>query len=233
MTCTVAEVAPSPSTRFRELLGGGTDDFALDEACLLIAAHANPGLDVDGYLERLDDLAGQFLPPTFDGLLRHLFGPGRFTGNRTGYYEPENSMLDCVIDRRTGIPITLSVLAMEVGRRAGVPMWGVSMPGHFIVRDKVDPSVFADPFNGGRLMTAPQCRDLHASLTGGAEWSDDFLAPSTKQGIVVRVLNNLKGIAAQRNDPAMLLWVLSLRQAIPGVAEHEREEYLRVRARFN
>ncbi len=226
-------MATSPSSRFRDLLGPGTDDFPLDEACLLIAAHARPGLDVDRYLERLDDLAGQVLPPTFDGLLRHLFGPRGFTGNRSSYYEPENSMLDCVLDRRTGIPITLSVVAMEVGRRAGVPMWGVSMPGHFIVRDKVDPSVFADPFNGGRVMNARECRHLHASLTGGGGWSDDFLSPSTKQGIVVRVLNNLKGIAAQRNDPGMLLWVLSLRQAIPGVAEQEYEEYLRVRARFN
>lgn len=223
----------APTARFRELLGGDTDDFALDEACLLIAAHAHPGLEVDRYLERLDVLAGQFLPPTFDGLLRHLFGPGGFSGNRSSYYEPENSMLDCVLDRRTGIPITLSIVAMEVGRRAGVPMWGVSMPGHFIVRDKVDPSVFADPFNGGRQMNAAGCRQLYASLTGSSDWSDDYLEPASKRAIVVRVLNNLKGIATQRNDPGMQLWVMALRQGIPGVAEHEREEYVRLRARFN
>jgi hypothetical protein len=226
-------VGSTPTSRFHELVEGDADAFRLDEACLLIAAHARPGLDVGHYLERLDELAGQFLPPTFDGLLAHLFGPGGFTGNRERYYEPENSMLDRVLERRTGIPITLSVLAMEVGRRSGVPMWGISMPGHFLVRDKVDPAVFADPFHGGRLMTALDCRRLYRSLTGNQDWDDSYLRPVPRRAIVTRVLSNLKTVAAQRNDPGMLLWVMRLRQAIPEVAAEEQAEYARLAARFN
>jgi len=226
-------VAASTTARFRELLSGGPDDFPLDEACLLVGAHARPGLDVDHYLARLDALAGDFLPPTLDGLLSHLFGPGRFAGNSADYYDPRNSFLDQVLDRRLGIPITLAVLAMEVGRRAGVPVWGVSMPGHFLLRDKVDTAVFADPFNGGRQLSAVQCRQLHRSQQPGSAWDDAYLAPVSKRTIVARVLTNLKAIASERGDLAMLWWVMGLRQAIPGVAEHEHAEYQRLAARLN
>ena len=120
------------------------DDFALDEACLLIAGHARPGIDIERCLGELDRLAGEVLPPTLDGLVSTLFGGSGFRGNADDYYDPDNSYLDQVLQRRLGLPITLAVLAIEVGRRAGVPLWGVSMPGHFLLRDKVDPSVFLD-----------------------------------------------------------------------------------------
>ena len=226
-------MAGQATARFGELLSGGPDEFALDEACLLISAHARPGLDVTSYLSRLDELAGEFLPPTFDGLLRHLFGPGGFLGNQHLFYDPRNSYLDQVLDRKVGIPITLAVLAVEVGRRAGVPMWGVSMPGHFLVRDKVDPQVFGDPFNGGRQLSTVQCRQLHRAQAGGAEWHDSYLDPATKRTIVARVLSNLKGIAQERRDIGMLTWVMRLRQFIPGLAEHERDEYQRLVASMN
>jgi regulator of sirC expression with transglutaminase-like and TPR domain len=226
-------VAANPTERFRELMARGENDVPLDEACLLIAAHARPGLDVEVYLNRLDQLAGGFLPPTLDGLLRHLFGPGRFAGNTETYYDPRNSYLDHVVDRRLGIPITLAIVAIEVGRRAGVPMSGVSMPGHFLLRDKVDPDVFADPFDGGRLLTAAQCRQLHRRLTNGAAWADEYLDPVSKRTIVARVLANLKGIAQQRGDVGMLHWVMRLRQCVPGVAELEADEFRKLLATTN
>jgi regulator of sirC expression with transglutaminase-like and TPR domain len=132
-----------------------------------------------------------------------------------------------------GLPITLSVLAIEVGRRSGVPLSGVAMPGHFLVRDKVDPDVFADPFHGGRLLTAAQCRQMHRALTGGATWDDAYLEPASKRTIVIRVLSNLKVIAELRSDWTMLSWVMSLRQAIPGVAEAEAGQFRELMARFN
>lgn len=233
MSGTVPTVAGQATARFRELLSGGPDAFPLDEACLLIAAHARPGLDIAHYLARLDELAGEFLPPTFDGLLRHLFGRGGFVGNQDAYYDPRNSFLDQVLDRRTGIPITLAIVAMEVGRRAGVPMSGVSMPGHFLIRDKVDPQVFADPFNGGRQLSTVQCRQIHRAQSNGAAWDDAYLQPVSKQVIVARVLTNLKGIAQARQDIGTLHWVMRLRQYIPGIAEMERDEFQRLAALLN
>jgi regulator of sirC expression with transglutaminase-like and TPR domain len=222
-----------PTARFRELLAGGPDSFPLDEACLLIGAHARPGLDVERYLAHLDELAGGFLPPTLDGLLAHLFGPGGFAGNSEAYYDPRNSYLDQVLDRRLGIPITLSIVAIEVGRRSGVPVCGVSMPGHFLLQDKVDRSVFVDAFNGGRVLSAAQCRQLHQAQSNGAAWDDAYLEPASRRTIVARVLTNLRAIAHERGDLAMLRWVMELRQAVPGVAERERDEYVRLLATFN
>ena len=219
--------------RFRSLMAAGPNGFALDEACLLIAAHARAGVDVDAGLARLDSLAGEILPPTLDGLVETLFGPGGFRGNEQDYYNPANSLLDQVLDRRVGIPITLAVVAIEVGRRAGVPLWGVSMPGHFLLRDKVDPNMFLDPFNGGRQLGVGDCRRMHHAMSGGAPWDDSFLNPASKLTIVARVLSNLKSVAAARNDLGMLRWVLLLRQAIPGLSEQEQAEFAQVSARFN
>ncbi|CAB4772507.1 unannotated protein [freshwater metagenome] len=138
-----------------------------------------------------------------------------------------------MIERRVGIPITLAVVAMEVGRRAGVPLWGVSMPGHFLLRDKVDPDVFLDPFNGGRILRAGDCRRLHFALSGGSPWEDAFLNPASKLTVVARMLSNLKAVATSRDDLGMLRWVLLLRQTIPGLAQQERDEFQAVTARFN
>ena len=127
-------MSANATARFRELLSGGPDSFPLDEACLLISAHARPGLNTAHYLARLDALAGEILPPTFDGLLRELFGRCGFHGNQDAYYDPRNSFLDQVIERRVGIPITLSLVYIEVGQRCGLPLVGVGFPGHFLVK---------------------------------------------------------------------------------------------------
>ena len=117
----------------------------------LIAAHAHPQLDVGAELARLDDLAARCATPTRDGVLAQLFGTEGFHGNEDDDYDPENSMLDTVLDRRIGIPITLSVLAIQVARRVGVTLTGIGAPGHFIVRDADDGTYF-DPFHRGRVL---------------------------------------------------------------------------------
>ena len=116
-----------------------------------IAAHANRGLDVDEQLHRLDDLAMGCPTPTLDGVCEHLFGVVGFQGDTEDYKHPRNSLLDVVLDRRRGIPITLSVVVMEVGRRLGLDLAGVGMPGHFLVRDRDDDDAFVDPFHQHRL----------------------------------------------------------------------------------
>src|SRR5204862_32917 len=124
--------------RFADLVNGREAELPVDEAALLIAAHAYPELDVAEQLARLDALALWCFAPTLDALVEHLFVDEDFHGNADDYYDPRNSFLNDVLDRRVGIPITLSVLTMEVGRRIGVPVAGVSMPGHFLLRDRVD-----------------------------------------------------------------------------------------------
>ena len=117
----------------------------LDVAAFCLAAHAHPGLDVDARCARLDELAQRCPTPTFDGMRAYLFETLGFRGNTRDYGDPENSFLDSVLERRLGIPISLAVVVMEVGRRIGAPVHGVGMPGHFLVMDAARDGVWCDP----------------------------------------------------------------------------------------
>jgi regulator of sirC expression with transglutaminase-like and TPR domain len=220
--------------RFSELVRGPDASIPLDEVALYIAAHADPAVDVAKNLAVLDELGETCPAPTLDALVAHLFGPGRFAGNRADYYDPRNSFLHEVLERRVGIPITLSVLALEVGRRIGVPLSGVGLPGHFLLRDKVDDRVFIDPFHHGRLLDEAGCRKLHRTLVGdGARWDPSYLDAVSRRSIVLRLLNNLKAIYLRRADVAALAWVLKLRSAVPGAPQDDQEAYARLMARYN
>jgi regulator of sirC expression with transglutaminase-like and TPR domain len=210
------------------------DAVPLDEAGLCIAAHADPSVDVDAYLARFDELAAEVRVPTLDGLVRHLYSSGRFIGNNDDYYDPRNSFLNEVLDRRLGIPITLAVVGMEVGRRIGVPVWGVGLPGHFLVRDKVDPSVFIDPFHRGRQLDAAGCRVLHRATVGtAAPWDESYLDPIDRPAIVARMLANLRVIYERRDDIDSLRWVMRLRCALPDATDADRRDYARLMAPLN
>lgn len=212
-----------PTPRFTDLVQGPEASLPLDEAALLIAAHAHPDLDVEAGLRHLDDLAAGCEEPTLDGLRRHLFRDLGFSGNAVDYYDPRNSYLDDVLERRTGIPITLSILAMEVGRRIGARLAGVSMPGHFLLRDRVDPDVFLDPFSRGALLDRRACEARFRAVQGpGAAFDPAFLEPVGRQSILVRVLTNLRAVHQAASDTAALAWVLRLRLAIPEVDRGER-----------
>jgi regulator of sirC expression with transglutaminase-like and TPR domain len=194
--------------------GGGV---ALDEACLAIAAHARPDLNVGAELRRLDRLAEAVPRQTFGGIMHHLFVVEGLRGNQEDYHDPRNSFLPDVLDRRLGIPISLSILAMEVGRRLGVGIRGIGMPGHFLVADAEDPGTFSDPFNGGRLLDEAGCRRLFERVTGSpAGWSPAALAPTPSREIVARVLRNLGAEYRRRRDLAALTWVLRLRTMLDG-----------------
>ena len=202
--------------RFRELVHGPEAALPLDEAALLVATFASPDLDVRAQLERLDELAAGVWAPTLDALRKRLFGELGFAGDDQDYYDPRNSYLDAVLDRRLGIPITLSIVLMEVGRRIGVPLDGVSMPGHFLVRDKVDPEVFVDPFaRGVELDRRGAEARFHAVQGPGAVFDPAFLQPVGRRSIVTRVLANLETVAVLRGERSMLTWVLRLRTTLP------------------
>lgn len=201
--------------RFAALVRGPEPDLPLDEAALLVAAHAHPGLDVAAQLRRLDELAASCPEPTLDGLRRHLFDHLGFTGNAGRYADPRNSFLDDVLDRRVGIPISLSVLAMEVGRRLGVPLSGVGLPGHFLVRHEADGRLL-DPFGGGRYLDPAGAAELYRRVHGaGAAFGPHLLAPTGPRAILVRMLANLRQIYLAAGDQPSAGWVYELRSLIP------------------
>jgi regulator of sirC expression with transglutaminase-like and TPR domain len=215
-------VSPDPTAEFAALAAAGGQP--LDRAALLIAAHPHPGLDLDHWLGELDRLAGACPAATVEGLRRALYVDGGFAGNVVDYADPANSFLDDVLTRRTGIPISLAVVAMEVGRRAGVPLVGVGMPGHFLLRHRDDESLFVDPFDGVVLDPAG-CRALFRRVLGpDATWSPSHLDPVGPTAILARMLANLKAGYAARGDAHQLAWVIRLRLLIPGVRPAERAE---------
>lgn len=210
---------------FVALVQGPEKALALDHAALLLAAHASEGLDVSAQLDRLDAIASQCREPTLDGLRGLLFDELGFAGDTEDYTDPRNSFLDQVLDRRMGIPISLSVLMMEIGRRIGVPLEGVGMPGHFLVRHTADPRVLIDPFHGGRTLDADQCADLFSTLFGTtASLPASVLEGASPRSILARMLANLKRSYIDRRDPASLIWASRLRAAIPGVPPSEMAE---------
>ena len=210
----------SPTARFGALVARPDDEIPLDEAALLIAAHARPELDLAAALARLDDLATGCKEPTLDGLTHRLFDELGFRGDTETYRDPDNSYLDQVMRRRLGIPITLSVLTMEVGRRLGVVLDGVGMPGHFLVRHRGDPDVFLDPFGGGQRLDPAGCQAIFTSL-GGTGWDESFLAPVGARAILSRMLLNLQGVFLPA-DLRSGAWVLELRLTIPGLSVPDR-----------
>ena len=163
--------------RFAELARGPEERCRLDEGALLIAAHARRDLDVDEQIARLDDLAAGCPGRDLEAVAGHLFDVLDFRGDTDDYASPANSLLDVVLDRRRGIPITLSVVAIEVGRRVGVPLEGVGMPGHFLVGASDGSDRFLDPFHQA-LLDRDGCAALFAKVHGSnARFDDRFLDP--------------------------------------------------------
>ncbi|MEA2972866.1 MAG: hypothetical protein QOG82_1324 [Actinomycetota bacterium] len=220
-----------PTARFTQLVQGPEDELALDEAALLVAAHAYPDLDVGRELGRLDDLAARCPEPTLAGWRQYLFVDVGFTGETQRYYDPRNSFLNDVLDSRRGIPIALSVLAMEVGRRLGLGFDGVGMPGHFLLRSTDDPDTFVDPFNGGAVLDRLGCvQRFNAVNPPTAPFLSAYLEPVGRRAILGRLLQNLKGVYTREGDTDALGWVFDLRLAIPGTPALERRDGARLQA---
>lgn len=195
----------------------------LARAALVMGAFEYPDLPVERYLRRLDELADAARPAlsTADlpslALAQYLFKRAGFTGNQDDYLDPRNSFLNQVLDRRLGIPITLSLVYIEVARRAGIDAQGVGLPGHFIVRSRLDAEgkpagsadevgdpdsvIYLDPFNGGALMEEEDCVERVRVITGGKlPFDHAFLSPVGARYILNRMLNNLKNAYASRKD---------------------------------
>jgi regulator of sirC expression with transglutaminase-like and TPR domain len=210
--------------RFAEMVRGPEERCQLDLGALLIAAHARRDLDVDAQLQRLDELAASCPGSDVDALTAHLCATLGFRGDTDDYSHPRNSLLDVVLDRRRGIPITLSIVVLEVGRRLDIPLQGVGMPGHFLVRDAKDDDVFVDPFHRVQLDRAG-CETLFAKLHGAkARFEPRFLEPVGPRGIMARMLTNLQRSFVGRGDRAGALWSQCLRVLVPGTTVTDRRQ---------
>jgi regulator of sirC expression with transglutaminase-like and TPR domain len=206
-----------PTERFAELVRAPDREVPLAEAALLIAAHDHP-VDLAAVLDELEVLARD-APDTSEALARHLFVDLGFTGNAADYGDPRNSYLDEVLRRRLGIPITLSVVMLEVGRRRDLALAGVGMPGHFLVVD--DAGAYFDPFHGGIRLDADGCRLLFEAARGPAAFLPEYLRPVGSRAILARMLANLIQSAAGV-DPAAAVRTIRLRLLIPGLPVAER-----------
>ena len=182
-------------------------DLDLARAALALAAEDDAGCDVEASLESLERMGEEartqvraYAGAPVVALNRYVFEELGFNGNRENYNDPRNSFLNRVIERRTGLPITLSVLYMEIGRRAGLTIDGVGFPGHFIVRVRggdEDPPVLVDPFNR-EIIDEDDCQHRLDEVYGGqVQLADEHLRATSKREILVRMLTNLKGVYAQ------------------------------------
>lgn len=182
----------------------------LAEVALHLARDEYPDLNVASYLARLDGLAADLRPRLTDALARNavelthfLFREHEFAGNSDAYYDPRNSYLNDVLDRKCGIPISLSVLAVAVGERAGLRVAGVGLPGHFIAKvvGGDGSEVLFDPFNGGQFLDPPACEELVSTVTGQPfTLTPEAVAPTPPGFIVARMLNNLKAVYLKDGD---------------------------------
>jgi regulator of sirC expression with transglutaminase-like and TPR domain len=177
-------------------------EFDLEAGSLLLARFAYPGVEPSVYSTWLDRVAARVfddLPSdadaalTFQRLNSHLFQSLGFTGNETRYYDPDNSFLNRVIDTRRGIPVSLSVLYLLLGRRLRLPVFGVGAPGHFLVGFKPDVhTIFLDTFHKGRILDLNEVRRL--LLRSGYEFRPEFVERCSPRDILVRMIRNLISI---------------------------------------
>lgn len=217
-------------------------DSRLDLAALEIASIETPDLDPETFLAILDRLAtglGSRLRATasgrefVDATNRYLFEELGFHGNEIDYHDPRNSCLNYVLDRRTGIPIALSMVYIEIARRLGQPVSGVGLPGHFIVEyNDGDFATYIDPFHSGRLLTSEECRQLAKTRTG-TDVDDTALAPVGARYILVRVLNNLRAAYFRSKHFEKMITVTDLLlDAFPENAEYYKARgFARLRLR--
>jgi regulator of sirC expression with transglutaminase-like and TPR domain len=225
--------------RFAEIVS--REQFNLAEASLMLAQDVYPDVDVAEYLARLDDIAeavrrriagDAFAEQKVLALNYYLFNDMHFCGNIEDYNDPRNSYLNEVIGRRTGIPITLAILYLEVGRRIGLGLKGVSFPGHFLVKLAVrQGQLVLDPFTGGMAQSEADLRRRLAQVLPPNEAErvplDPYLAAATPRQIVARVLRNLKALYTQSGQLEHALAVMHrMLLVVPESAEELRDRGL-------
>lgn len=229
---------------FQQLVTLPDSAIPLAEAALLIACEEYPQLELSPYLDKLDhmaDIAQETLSgvdspvETVGKINTVIFEQFGFRGNTEDYEDPRNSFFNDVLDRRVGIPITLSTVYLEVSRRLRFPIAGVGMPGHFVVKynDRKE-EFFLDPFNRGEILTRDDCRErIHGMYGDSLEFNDRFLERVTNRQILSRMLTNLKDIylKAQAFDKGLAIVDMMLMVAPDDIEQYRDRGMLRLQLR--
>ncbi len=207
--------------RLKDIATLDLDKIPIEEIALILAKEKYPDLNAHLYLDRIDEFArrahmriGQVsgAKQVIQGLSQYLFEEEGFRGNSSDYYHPANSFFNDVLDRREGIPITLSTFYIAVGRRLGLPLRGVGFPGHFLVRyDDPQTTFFIDCFYRGKILSQEECRTRLEQMYGDQiPFRSEFLEASPHRDILLRMLTNLKIIYMMRKEFGISLQMLNL-----------------------
>ena len=198
--------------RFREFASTEITNETLAHGALLIALEDNPSIDVDRYLHALDELAGRTAarcsagePPVFrlGHLHAEMFDAAGFHGDTISYYDPKNAYLHEVIDRKAGLPITLSIIFLHLAARLGLNAAGVGLPGHYVVKVQFELNeIYVDPFHSGSTLTMVEIAELLRNVSGGnMTLASEHLRAWTGRETLVRVLDNLQSMWTRAGDP--------------------------------
>lgn len=208
----MTSITTQPS--WEQIAGMPDEDIPLLQGCLLIALDEYPDLDLESYQVELDRHVAELAPRVSNQdadrgklaeLNRYLFQEQGFSGNQDDYYDPRNSYINDVFDRRLGIPLSLGIIQIELARRLGIELEGVSFPGHFLVRMPLEGGLLVlDPYHQGRSIDADELKLRARPHLQGSEIDDqqllEILAPAGSRAILMRMLRNLKGLYSDRED---------------------------------
>jgi len=203
----------------QSLVRKNSSAIPLYEGALIIASAFDPDVEISEQLTLLDNLSHaarqdinseQNPLQMVNALNSYLFDHLGLIGNESNYYDPRNSFVNQVLKNRTGIPITLSLIYIEIGRKLGIPFEGVGMPGHFLVRHANEVSFYIDPFHRGAILSKDECANLMQKTNPSVRWSDNFLLPISNIEILARILRNLCAIWLQQRQTANAILSLTL-----------------------
>lgn len=238
MTPAIRSAPADQSDRWQRIVAAAPQNVSLAEGALLIAAEEYRDLDVDAYLKRIDEMGATLHRrlrsdiSTTEALLalnRYIFEELGFTGNGDDYYDPRNSYLNEVVDRKLGIPITLAVLYIEIGRRLGLQLHGVSFPSHFLVKCTLrDGTIILDPYARGASLGLDDLKQRLQSIAKDAELDErvlkQMLAAAAPNDIFARMLRNLRAIHLSKGEQLKALSASNrIVTLLPQVAEEYRE----------
>ena len=221
---------PEAVREFARYVALPVEQIRLDVAALLLARTEYPALDLAAQLKRLDTLAARAecdpgLSPQVNiaSLNQLLYDEEKFAGNDEDYDDPRNSYLNDVLDRKVGIPITLSLVYQEVARRCGLPVVGVGFPGHFLAKYiTASGEILLDPYHRGVTVSVQECEEkLKAQFGEEAEFRPTYLQESSTKQILTRMLNNLKGAFFRRKDFARVLMMIEMALAVDPASRQE------------
>lgn len=217
----------TPPSRLAELLS--STPVELDRVMAIVASVAPEPPTEDAIVGSFDQLAMELkaevtAEPSAEEVLGHVYGRLGFVGDVANYYSPSNSFIHRVLERRRGIPLTLAAVGVEVGRRVGVELSIVGLPGHVILGDGAEPRRWFDPFAGGAELDVDGCRRLFARFHPIEQFDPGMLAPMPAAATAIRMLTNLKLVYRRSGDLGQMIRVLELSTNVPGAPPSERVE---------